>query len=115
MAPLATLFLPPMLPTTYIVRLSNDSGIETTISLTEQTSYTITGLTLDTVYTITITASNRCGTGPEYNTNFSLTTLIISAISPLVTASLNLVSSAGYTTITNFNNVLCQLQATINQ
>ena len=35
-------------------------------ALEEQLSYTITGLTLDTVYTITVTASNICGTGPEY-------------------------------------------------
>ena len=42
-------------------------------TLTEQSSYTITELTLDTVYTITVTASNKCGQGPEYSTSVSLT------------------------------------------
>ena len=40
-------------------------------TLTEQSSYTITGLTLDTVYTITVTAVNECGQGPEYMTSGS--------------------------------------------
>ena len=43
-------------------------------TLIEQSPYTITGLTLDTVYTITVTASNRCGTGPEYSTSVSFPT-----------------------------------------
>ena len=38
-------------------------------TLIEQSSYTITGLTLDRVYTIIVTASNNCGTGPEYRTS----------------------------------------------
>ena len=38
-------------------------------TLTEQSSYTITALTLDRVYTITVTASNKCGIGPEYRTS----------------------------------------------
>ena len=38
-------------------------------TLIEQSSYTITGLTLDRVYTITVTAANRCGIGPEYRTS----------------------------------------------
>ena len=42
--------------------------------LIEQSSYTITGLTLDTVYTITVTATNRCGAGPEYSTSVSIST-----------------------------------------
>ena len=40
-------------------------------TLIEQTSYTITGLTLDTVYTITVTAANECGQDPEYVTSVS--------------------------------------------
>ena len=44
------------------------------MTLTEQLSYTITGLTLDTAYTITVTAANKCGQGPEYRTSVSLTT-----------------------------------------
>ena len=63
------------LPTTYTVTWTSD-GTDSTQSRTleEQSSYTITGLTLDTVYTITVTATNKCGTGPEYRTNVSLTT-----------------------------------------
>ena len=34
-------------------------------TLIEQSSCTITGLTLDTVYAITVTASNKCGTKTE--------------------------------------------------
>ena len=72
--------------TTYIVtwtseRDLNDIQIHTLI---EQSSYTITGLTLDTVYTITVTASNRCGQGPEYRTSVSLTTDATSITSSLL-------------------------------
>ena len=41
------------------------------VTLIEQSSHTIAGLTLDTVYTITVTASNQCGDGPEYKTSVS--------------------------------------------
>ena len=40
-------------------------------TLIEQSPHTITGLTLDTVYTITVTAANECGQGPEYVTSVS--------------------------------------------
>ena len=55
------------LPTTYIITWTSESDLNTVQvkALIEQSSYTITGLTHDTVYTITVTASNRCGTGPE--------------------------------------------------
>ena len=62
------------------------------VTLIEQSSYTITGLTLDTVYTITVTAANRCGAGPEFITGVSLstdTTSTTSIISPTITASTN--------------------------
>ena len=56
------------LPTTYIVTWTSERDLNNVQShtLIEQSSYTITGLALDTVYTITVTAANRCGTGPEY-------------------------------------------------
>ena len=38
-------------------------------TLIEQSPYTITGLTLDTVYTITVIATNMCGNGPEYSSS----------------------------------------------
>ena len=63
------------LTTTYIVTWTSERDYIThPVTLIEQSSYTITGLTLDTVYTITVTASNRCGQGPEYRTSASLTT-----------------------------------------
>ena len=63
------------LPTTYIVTWTSERDhIVPVTNLIEQSSYTITGLTLDTVYTITVTADNRCGTGPEYLTSVSFST-----------------------------------------
>ena len=61
------------LTTTYIVTWTSESDHSTGhVTLTEQSSYTITGLTLDTVYTITVNAANRCGQGPEYRFSVSL-------------------------------------------
>ena len=60
--------------TNYIVTWTGDRNRFLSHTVTEQSSYTITGLTLDTVYTITFTASNRCGQGPEYSTSVSFST-----------------------------------------
>ena len=57
--------------TTYAITWTGDGVNLQTAALTEQTSYTITGLTLDTVYTITVTAGNMCGQGPEFKITFS--------------------------------------------
>ena len=63
------------LSTTYTVIWSSQRDhVAHPATLIEQSSYTITGLTLDTVYTITVTASNRCGTGPEYSNSVSFPT-----------------------------------------
>ena len=63
------------LPTTYTVTWTSERDhIVQVKTLIEQSSYTITGLTLDIVYTITVTASNKCGTGPEYSTSVSFPT-----------------------------------------
>ena len=43
-------------------------------TLTEQSSCTITGLTLDTVYTISVTAANDCGSGPAIMTDTIIST-----------------------------------------
>ena len=62
------------LPTTYSVTwTSKIDHIVQVKTLIEQSSYTITGLTLDTVYTITVTTTNKCGGGPENSTSVSLT------------------------------------------
>ena len=58
------------LTTTYTVTwTSNETNSIQSHTLIEQSSYTITGLTLDTVYTITVAASNSHCTGPEFRTS----------------------------------------------
>ena len=66
------------LPTKYVIIWTDNRDLHGAATLTEQTSYTITGLTLDTVYTITITAINRCGQGPGFSTSVSFSTGTIS-------------------------------------
>ena len=59
-------------------------------TLRELTSYTITGLTLDTVYNIYVSATNKCGHGSEFTTSIILAagnTSTIPSINPIVTAS----------------------------
>ena len=111
------------LTTTYTVTWHNESGhIIQAPALREQTSYTITGLTLDTVYTISVTAANSCGGGPEFITSISFsadTTSITPSISPNVTASTNpmtimstanpntaYITSTGTTTTTATSNTI---------
>ena len=54
------------LPTNYTVTwTSGGTNSIQSHTLIEQSSYTITGFTLDTVYTITVTAANICGTKTE--------------------------------------------------
>ena len=65
------------LTTTYTVTWTSERDhITHSVTLIEQSSYTITGLTLDTrtVYTITVSASNKCGQGPEYKARVSFPT-----------------------------------------
>ena len=72
------------LPTIYTVTWTSESDGIQVATLIEQTSYTITGLTLDTVYTITVTAANRCGQGPEFRTSISFLTGTTFAVCELV-------------------------------
>ena len=81
------------LTTTYTITWTSerDHNLQSA-TLNEQSSYTITGLTLDTVYSITVIAANKCGHGPEIVTRMSFTadtTSTTSSISPTVTASTN--------------------------
>ena len=62
------------LHTSYVVRWNSRKDQFQAASVVKQTSYTITGLTLDTVYTITVTPSNMCGDGPQFRTTVSLPT-----------------------------------------
>ena len=58
---------------TYVVTWTSERDhIKNSPSLVGLTSYTITGLTLNTVYTITVTALNKCGTGSDYRTSVQL-------------------------------------------
>ena len=111
------------LTTTYVITLTSESdhNLQSAI-LIEQSSYTITGLTLDTVYFITVTAANRCGTGPEFVTRVSLstdTTSTTSSISPTVTISTNpmtIMSTANTSivTITTQSSIVTTTTAMIN-
>ena len=60
--------------TTYAITWSDERALHEVDTVDVQTSYAITGLILDTVYTITVTAANRCGGGPEFSTSVSLST-----------------------------------------
>ena len=108
------------LTTTYTVLWTSerDHNLQS-VALKEQTSYTITGLTLDTVYTITVTAVNRCGTGPEFTTSISFpadTTSTTSSISPTVTTITNpmtIMSTANSVTITTSTSVLTTTTAMV--
>ena len=82
--------------TSYIVYWNGGRDQVEAVAVANQTSYTITGLTLDTVYTVTVAATNTCGDGPEFRTTVSLftdTTFTTSTISPTVTASTNHVTT----------------------
>ena len=86
------------LPTNYTVTWNgNRTNSVQSHTLTKQSSYTITGLTLDTVYTITVTAANRCGTGPEYRTNVSFYTGITFSVygSPTYLATVIIIKYLG--------------------
>ena len=101
-----------LLTTTYTVTWTSERDYNLqSVTLMKQTSYTITGLTLDTVYTITVTAANTCGAGPEFTTDISLsadTTSTTSSISPTVTANTNpmtIMSTANPNTATTTTDV----------
>ena len=59
------------LHTTYTVTWTDERDLIDAVTVDEWTSYTITGLTIDTVYTITVTAANMCGGGPEFRASIS--------------------------------------------
>ena len=75
--------------TTYTVIWTDDRDLHGVATVDEQTSYTITGLTLDTVYTITVTAFNRCGDGPEFRTSIAFSIDATSTTSTAMTTTAN--------------------------
>ena len=62
------------LPMSYTINWNGGRDQAQAAAVANQTSFTITGLTLDTVYTINVTAINVCGSGPEFITNVTLST-----------------------------------------
>ena len=64
----------PLLATDYTVTWTSETDRTQLMANTTRTSYTITGLTLDTVYIITVAAANMCGRGPEFNISISFPT-----------------------------------------
>ena len=60
--------------TYYTLTLSRTGDRLQTANLVDQTSYTITGLALDTTYTVTIHAANLCGRGPDSSATVSFST-----------------------------------------
>ena len=93
------------LPTTYtVVWTSERDHMMQSHTLEEQSSYTIVNLTLDTVYTITVTPSNKCGAGPEYSTSVSLTTDATSTISSLSSTNANPMTIMSTTSSINTNS-----------
>ena len=71
------------LPTTYTVTWTDERDLFDVATVDEQTSYTITGLTFDTVYTITVSAANMCDHGSEFITSVSFSTDITSTTSTI--------------------------------
>ena len=61
------------LPTTYKIIWFDTRDLYGVATVDEQTSYTIIGLTLDTVYTI-VSAANMCGCGPKFLTRITFST-----------------------------------------
>ena len=51
-------------PTEYTVNWTSITTPMQSATVTDQSSYTISGLTLDTVYTVIVSATDRCGTSP---------------------------------------------------
>ena len=111
--------------TIYTVTWTDEKDVDGVDTVDEQTSYTITGLTLDTVYTITVTAANMCGDGPEFITSilfFAVTTFttaptISPSVGTTITYTVNPVSiivSATTTTITTTMTITASAITTTN-
>ena len=62
------------LPTAYTVNWTNMTTPMQSATVTDQSSYTITGLTLDTVYTVIVSATDKCGTSPESTASVTIPT-----------------------------------------
>ena len=105
------------LTTTYIITWTNESDPSNiqpnniqSAAVVEQTTYTTTGLTLDTVYTITVFAANKCGSGLEFVTSISFpadtTSTTSSIISTVITSAhpMTIMSTRNPTTTTDITS-----------
>ena len=91
---------------TYTVTWTDEKDLHEVATVNEQTSYTITGLTLDTVYTIHVTAANWCGNGPEFRTSVSLSTdptVTASSNRMTITSTVNPISTTSTAAVTSYN------------
>ena len=82
--------------------MANESNV--TLINTEQTSYALTGLTLNTVYNINVIATNKCGQSDEFNTRVSLsesTTRISSTITTIVNHTFTIAPTVIPTSVTS--------------
>ena len=110
------------LTTTYIVTWTSERDLNNVQVKTveEQSSYTITGLTLNTVYTITVYATNRCGTSVSLTTDaiFSSTSSTAITNSMTITSTASLSTSTATiksSTITASNAVINSITTTITE
>ena len=102
------------LNTTYAVFWTSGRDNSEAVTLPEQTLYIITGLTLDTVYTITVTPSNICGRGPKFSTSISLATSLISPSTNLMTIISTIDSSVIGTTTSMIYTTMTAVVSTAN-
>ena len=75
------------LHTTYTITWTDGRDHFDVATVDEETSHTITGLILDTEYTVRVTPANMCGDGPEFSTRISFPT---GTTSTIIGASLRL-------------------------
>ena len=105
----------------YKVIWTDESNSTQTVTVNE-TSYTVTGLTPNTTYTVNVAAINKCGTGPlstdkrvTTNVSFSMNTISTSTIiNPSITTStINFkLVTRNVTTINSVINLLPTMQTT---
>ena len=91
--------------TVYTVTWTDERDLFEVATVDEQTSYTITGLILDTVYTIHVNVANRCGDGPEFRTRIFFSTNTTSHYTSTISTSSNTAVTHPTTTTTAMINL----------